>query len=84
MKRARLLAFAAITLASTYAQAADVIITAERLLDVRSGRMVQRPEILVRDGKVVSIKPNAATAQPTSDVTRIDLPGMTVSRATGA
>jgi len=78
LKRARLLAFAAITLASTYAQAADVIITAERLLDVRSGRMVQRPEILVRDGKVVSIKPNAATAQPTSDVTRIDLPGMTL------
>ena len=77
MKRARILA-AAIALACSSAHAADVIITAERLLDVRSGRMVQRPEILVRDGKVVSIKPNATAQQATSDTTRIDLPGMTL------
>ena len=57
--------------------AADVIITADRLLDVKSGRMIQHPEILVRDGKVVSLKPDAATpAAP--DATRIALPGMTL------
>lgn len=77
MKRARILAFAAIALACSSAWAADVIITAERLLDVRTGRMVARPEILVRDGKVVSIKP-ANGAPQESAATRIDLPGMTL------
>lgn len=59
------------------AHAADVVITADRLLDVKSGRMIQDPEILVRDGKVVSLKPDAKTpAAP--DATRIALPGMTL------
>lgn len=59
------------------AHAADVVISADRLLDVKSGRMIQNPEILVRDGKVVSLKPDAANpAAP--DATRIALPGMTL------
>ena len=61
----------------TSALAADVVITADRLLDVKSGRMIQNPEILVRDGKVVSLKSDAKTpAAP--DATRIALPGMTL------
>jgi len=59
------------------AHAADVVITADRLLDVKSGRMIQNPEILVRDGKVVSLKADAATP-PAADATRIALPGMTL------
>ncbi|EKU83676.1 imidazolonepropionase-like amidohydrolase [Massilia sp. UYP32] len=59
------------------AHAADVVISADRLLDVKSGRMIQNPEILVRDGKVVSLKPDAATP-PAADATRIALPGMTL------
>jgi len=59
------------------AHAADVVITADRLLDVKSGRMIQNPEILVRDGKVVSLKPDAATPAA-ADATRISLPGMTL------
>ena len=59
------------------AHAADVVITADRLLDVKSGRMIQNPEILVRDGKVVSLKPDAATPAA-ADATRIALPGMTL------
>jgi imidazolonepropionase-like amidohydrolase len=59
-------------------QANEVTITADRLLDVRTGRMVQNPEILVRDGRIVSVKPAAgAPAQGTTD-TRIALPGMTL------
>lgn len=65
-------------LACSTAEAADVIITAERLLDVRTGRMVQRPEILVRDGKVVSVKPDAGAPQAGETATRIALPGMTL------
>ncbi|GAB3374388.1 Xaa-Pro dipeptidase [Massilia agri] len=84
MKRAHrlpstiVLSMAALACSSAGAQAADVIITAERLLDVRTGRMVQRPEILVRDGKVVSIRPDAGAPQAAGGATRIDLPGMTL------
>ena len=59
------------------AHAADVIITADRLLDVRTGRMLQQPEILVRDGKVVGIgQESVKSAAP--DATRVALPGMTL------
>jgi len=72
------LCLAAAGLYSTHAaHAADVVITADRLLDVKSGRMIQNPEILVRDGKVVSLKPDAATPAA-ADATRIALPGMTL------
>src|SRR4051812_16894901 len=37
---------------------AEVLISAERLLDVRQGKMIQRPEILVRDGRIVEVRPN--------------------------
>jgi len=72
------LCLAAAGLCSVHAaHAADVVITADRLLDVKSGRMIQNPEILVRDGKVVSLKPDAATPAA-ADATRIALPGMTL------
>ena len=64
--------------------AADVIISAERLLDVKTGRMIDKPEILVRDGKVVSIgraggASGAGGAVAAGEApTRIDLPGMTL------
>ncbi|OON62178.1 Xaa-Pro dipeptidase [Massilia sp. KIM] len=60
------------------AQAADVLITADRLLDVRAGRMIPNPEILVRDGRVVSVNSKAGAAQAAEGVTRIALPGMTL------
>ena len=59
------------------AQAADVIITADRLLDVRGGRMIQNPEILVRDGKIVNVA-RAGDAAKNEAATRIALPGMTL------
>lgn len=59
------------------AHAADVIVSADRLLDVKTGRMIPNPEILVRDGKVVSLVRDPATP-PAPDATRIALPGMTL------
>ena len=77
-----LLGLFALVLASTAgAQApteptADVVITAERMLDVRSGRMLERPQVLVRDGRIVAVA-SAGSAVP-AGATRIDLPGMTL------
>lgn len=59
------------------AHAADVIVSADRLLDVRSGRMIAQPEILVRDGRIVSVTRQGA-AQAGPDATRVALPGMTL------
>lgn len=71
-------AFYAAVLPWPGAQAADVIITADRLLDVRGGRMIEQPEILVRDGKVVSVKRSAGAPAPAAGATRLALPGMTL------
>ena len=77
-----LMALCMATLGWSGVHAADVIISAERLLDVKTGRMIDKPEILVRDGKVVSIGraggTASASASASADATRVDLPGMTL------
>jgi imidazolonepropionase-like amidohydrolase len=52
------------------------VITAAHLLDVRSGRMVDNPQLLVRDGHIVSVG-HAGDDIP-ADAKRIELPGMTL------
>ena len=54
----------------------DLVITAARLLDVRSGRLVDQPQVLVRDGRIVAVG-RAGAAVP-ANARRIDLPGMTL------
>ena len=61
--------------AASAAQADTVLITADRMLDVQTGRYVARPQILVRDGRIAAI--GAAAAAAPAD-RRIDLPGMTI------
>ena len=56
--------------------AADVIVSAANLLDVRTGKLVANPEVLIRDGRIVSVK--AGSMAPASDALRIALPGMTL------
>ena len=60
------------------ALAADVIISADRMLDVRTGKMLTDPRILVRDGRVISIKQGASAFPVTADTKTIALPGMTL------
>ena len=40
--------------------AADTLISAARLLDVRSGKLLDRPVLLVRDGRIVEIARDGA------------------------
>jgi imidazolonepropionase-like amidohydrolase len=58
------------------AQPGDVVVTADRMLDVRSGRMVERPQLLIRDGRIAAVG-RAGDAVP-ADARRVELPGMTV------
>ncbi len=68
-----LLALAAAALAFP-AEAATVIITADRMLDVVTGRMVANPKLVVTDGRIMSLDGTGAPA----DAQRIDLPGLTL------
>jgi len=85
MKRAlysSLFAAAALSFVS-HAAATDILISAANMLDVRSGKMLANPQILVRDGRIVSVTSattNTATAVEASNqgLQKIDLPGMTL------
>lgn len=72
-----LLAAAALSLAS-HAAATEVLISASQMLDVRSGKMIANPQILVKDGRIVSVVSNKSAATTNKDTQKIDLPGMTV------
>jgi imidazolonepropionase-like amidohydrolase len=72
----RALPAALFLLAAASATAADVVLTADRMVDVRSGRYVERPQVLVRDGRIVAVG-RAGEAVP-EGARRIDLPGKTL------
>jgi len=72
-----LLAAAAFSLAS-HAAATEVLISASQMLDVRTGKMIANPQILVKDGRIVSVVSNKSAATTNKDTQKIDLPGMTV------
>jgi len=58
------------------AQVGEVVVTADRLLDVRTGRMIDHPQVRIRDGHIVEVA-RAGAAVP-SNARVIDLPGMTL------
>src|SRR5688572_30766295 len=77
----RLLAAAlglALPAAAAFAQDAPgtTVLTAARMLDVRSGRMIDTPQVQVRDGRIVAVG-RVGDAAP-EGANRIDLPGMTL------
>ena len=53
-----------------------VVITAERMLDVLTGRMIEKPAIRVENGRIVQIGTQATMGL--LDGKRIDLPGLTL------
>ena len=63
---------------ASVAVAAEVLVTADKLLDVRTGKMIANPQVLIRDGRIAAIAQgaNAFTAGPATR--RVDLPGMTL------
>jgi imidazolonepropionase-like amidohydrolase len=69
------LAAAALVLAGT-ARADTVVVTADKLVDVASGRQVDRPLVVIVDGKITQVG-KQGDALP-ARATRIDLPGVTL------
>jgi imidazolonepropionase-like amidohydrolase len=72
-----LLVGAAALLAAVPAMSATVV-TADRLLDVRTGRYIEHPAVLVDDGGHITGIADARTIRLSDQVKHIDLPGETL------
>ena len=64
-------------LSGAAATAATTVVTADRMLDVLAGKYVDKPAIVVVDGRITAVLAQGAAAIP-QDATRIDLPGQTL------
>ena len=73
----RSLLLAAALLASTVANAATVV-TADRYLDVNTGKYVEHPAIFIADDGHISSIADARTVRWGADVKQIDLAGKTL------
>ncbi|MDG2520174.1 amidohydrolase family protein [Caulobacter segnis] len=71
------MAAVAAAMVSGVAQAETVAVTADRLLDVATGKYVEKPLVLITNGKIVSISPLAATTIPQGTKT-VDLGATTL------
>jgi imidazolonepropionase-like amidohydrolase len=58
------------------AHADTVVITADKMIDVLAGRVVDHPQVTVVDGRIAAVGPAGAAVPPGSR--RIDLAGMTL------
>jgi imidazolonepropionase-like amidohydrolase len=63
-------------LAATSSYADTVVVTADHMVDVIAGRVVDRPQITITDGRISSVASQGAPVA--ADARRIDLPGMTL------
>jgi len=59
------------------ASAETVLVTADRMLDVAAGRYVERPAVLIRDGRIVELGV-AGRLQAPQGARTVDLPGRTL------
>ena len=72
----RLFAFTSILLgAAAPVSAKTVVVTADKLVDVSSGRELDKPQVVIVDGKITQVGKQGDTA-PSGD--HVDLPGVTL------
>jgi len=75
----KLILAALLALAPAVAAAESVVITADRMIDVLAGRVVEEPVIVITDGRIASVVGRGG-ARPIipANARRIDLPGHTL------
>lgn len=66
----------AVTLLAGGAQAKTVAVTAERLLDVKTGKYLEKPLLVIEDGRIAKVG-KVGDAIP-AGAERVDLPGLTL------
>ncbi|HKU17183.1 MAG TPA: amidohydrolase family protein [Steroidobacteraceae bacterium] len=60
------------------AAAETVVVSAAHLVDVLRGRVIDEPQVVITDGRIVSVGQRGAAVPGGADVRRIDLGGMTL------
>jgi imidazolonepropionase-like amidohydrolase len=77
MQRLKCLSFLSLLLlAATAAHADTVVVTADHMVDVIAGRVVEHPQITITDGRISDVASQGAPVA--AGARRIDLPGMTL------
>ena len=76
MNKCPALLMASILLAASSAHSDTVIVTADRMVDVLAGRVIERPQITIIDGRISAVATQGAAIVPSAR--RLDLPGMTL------
>ena len=76
MNKCPALLMASILLAASSAHGDTVIVTADRMVDVLAGRVIERPQITITDGRISAVATQGAAIVPSAR--RLDLPGMTL------
>ncbi len=77
MRKLALIGATALSLFAGAANAATVVVTAERLLDVRTGKYLEKPLVVITDGKITAVGSQASMTVP-ADAKTVDLPGLTL------
>ena len=77
MRKMALIAGVAASLLCSAASAATVAVTADRLLDVRTGKYLEKPLVVITDGKITAVGSQASMTVP-ADAQKVDLPGLTL------
>src|SRR6185312_942398 len=62
-------------LATAAARADTVVVTADRMLDVTTGRMVEHPQITITNGRISAVGSGGSVP---AGARHIDLPGLTL------
>ena len=62
--------------AVTAAYADSVVVSADRMIDVLTGRVIERPQITITDGRIAAVGIQGSTSP--AGARRVDLPGMTL------
>ncbi|MEA3161575.1 MAG: hypothetical protein QOD95_3123, partial [Gammaproteobacteria bacterium] len=74
---AAIVAGAALADAAVTAALADtVVVSADRMIDVLTGRVVEHPQITITDGRIAAV--GVQGSAPPAGARRVDLPGMTL------
>jgi imidazolonepropionase-like amidohydrolase len=74
----RLLPALLLAAASTTALAADTLLSAARMLDVKTGNFIADPVLLLRDGRIAAMGSAAKPPAASADAKQIRLDGMTI------
>ena len=67
---------ASVLFAASAAQAETVVVTADRMVDVLAGRTVDRPQVVITDGRISAVGRQGDAVPP--NARRIELPGKTL------